>query len=96
MSQADLQALLQSTQNTEREARRDLTHASEEIAALRTAHLREIDDLERQVARKDREKRGLEDELRDSRDELSRERETVRGLKVGQGPPLHRTLLIWS
>src|SRR5690348_6682332 len=56
MSQADLQALLQSTQNTEREARRDLTNASEEIAALRTSHLREIDDLERQVARKDREK----------------------------------------
>jgi kinesin family protein C1 len=91
MSQADLQALLQSTQNTEREARRDLTNASEEIAALRTAHLREIDDLERQVARKDREKRGLEEELKDSRDELSRERETVRGLKVGHDPPLRRS-----
>jgi kinesin family protein C1 len=96
MSQANLQALLQSTQNTEREARRDLTNASEEIAALRTAHLREVDDLERQVARKDREKRGLEEELRDSRDELSRERETVRGLKVGQDPPLRRILLIGS
>ncbi|WWC73102.1 uncharacterized protein I206_107067 [Kwoniella pini CBS 10737] len=81
MSQVDLQALLQSTQNTEREARRDLSSASEELAALRAAHAREIDDLERTVARKDREKRGMEDELRDSRDDLSRERETIRQLK---------------
>jgi len=82
MSQVDLQTLLATTQNTEREARRDLSSASEEIAALRSAHLREIDDLERQVARKDREKRSLEEELKDSRDELSRERETIRELKV--------------
>ncbi|WWC91219.1 uncharacterized protein L201_006161 [Kwoniella dendrophila CBS 6074] len=81
MSQVDLQALLQTTQNTEREARRDLSSASEELAALRAAHAREIDDLERTIARKDREKRGMEDELRDSRDELSRERETIRQLK---------------
>nr|XP_018259173.1 kinesin family member C1 [Kwoniella dejecticola CBS 10117]OBR81331.1 kinesin family member C1 [Kwoniella dejecticola CBS 10117] len=81
MSQVDLQALLQSTQNTEREARRDLSSASEELAALRAAHAREVDDFERTIARKDREKRGMEDELRDSRDELSRERETIRQLK---------------
>nr|XP_019048058.1 kinesin family member C1 [Kwoniella bestiolae CBS 10118]OCF26988.1 kinesin family member C1 [Kwoniella bestiolae CBS 10118] len=81
MSQVDLQALLQSTQNTEREARRDLSSASEELAALRASHTREIDDLERTIARKDREKRGLEEELRDSREELSRERETIRQLK---------------
>ncbi|WWC97963.1 hypothetical protein V866_004852 [Kwoniella sp. B9012] len=81
MSQVDLQALLQSTQNTEREARRDLSSASEELAALRASHAREIDDLERTIARKDREKRGLEDELKDSREELSRERETIRQLK---------------
>ncbi|OCF72705.1 kinesin family member C1 [Kwoniella mangroviensis CBS 8886] len=81
MSQVDLQALLQSTQNTEREARRDLSSASEELAALRASHAREIDDLERTIARKDREKRALEDELRDSREEVSRERETIRQLK---------------
>lgn len=82
-SQFDLQTLLQSTQNTEREARRDLSSASEELAAVRSAHAREIDDLERTVARKDREKRALEDEMREGRDELSREREVVRELKVG-------------
>ncbi|WWD21164.1 hypothetical protein CI109_105647 [Kwoniella shandongensis] len=94
MSQVDLQALLQSTQNTEREARRDLSSASEEIAALRSAHAREIDDLERTIARKDREKRGMEDELKDSRDELSRERENVRELKqtLAQQSTQHLTL----
>lgn len=82
MSQADLQSLLQKTQTTEREAQRNLSSASEEIAALRAAHSREVDELERQVQRKDREKRNMEEELREARDELSRERETVRGLKV--------------
>ncbi|OCF39757.1 kinesin family member C1 [Kwoniella heveanensis CBS 569] len=94
MSQVDLQTLLQSTQNTEREARRDLSSASEELAALRSSHAREVDDLERTIARKDREKRGLEEELRDSRDELSRERETVRELKqtLAQQSTQHLTL----
>ena len=82
MSQADVQALLLSVQNTEREARRDLSNASEEIASLQAKHLREIDDLERQVNRKDREKRNLEEELKERQDDLSRERETVRDLKV--------------
>lgn len=81
-SQESLQALLQSTQTTERAARLDLTSASEEIAALRSSHAREVDELERTIARKEREKRNLEDELRDGRDELSRERDTVRALKV--------------
>ncbi|WVO22624.1 uncharacterized protein IAS62_003954 [Cryptococcus decagattii] len=81
-SQESLQALLQSTQMTERAARLDLTSASEEIAALRSSHAREVDELERTIARKDREKKNLEDELRDGRDELSRERDIVRALKV--------------
>jgi kinesin family protein C1 len=81
-SQAELQTRLTSTQNTEREARRDLSSASEEISALRSAHSREIDELERTVARKDREKRGLEEELKDRSADLSRERETIRELKV--------------
>lgn len=67
---------------TERAARLDLTSASEEIAALRSSHAREVDELERTIARKDREKKNLEDELRDGRDELSRERDNVRTLKV--------------
>ena len=82
MSQGDLQRILLQTENTEREARRELSTASEEIAALRSAHAREIDDLERTIARKDREKRNLEEEMRDQADELSRERQTIRDLKV--------------
>lgn len=83
MSQVDLQALLASTQNVERETRRDLSTASEEIASLKASHAREVEELERQVQRKDREKRGLEEELKESRDEISRERQVVRDLKVG-------------
>lgn len=82
MTQADVQALLMSVQNTEREPRRDLSSASEEIAALQAKHLREIDDLERQISRKDREKRNLEEELKERQDDLSRQRESVRELKV--------------
>lgn len=82
MSQADLQNLLANTQNVEREARRDLTNASEEIAAMKASHAREVDDLERQIVRKDREKERLEEEIKEGRDELRTERETVRELKV--------------
>lgn len=77
-----MQQLLQNTQNTEREARKDLSHASEELAALRATHAREIDELERTVARKDREKRNIEEELRDRADEATRDREAIRELKV--------------
>lgn len=81
-SHTDLQTILLNAQNTEREARKDLSSASEELFVMRAAHAREVDDLERQIQRKDREKRGLEEELGDSRDELGREREVVRELKV--------------
>jgi kinesin family protein C1 len=82
MSHVDLQALLTKTQTTEREAQRSLSTAGEELASLRSAHAREVDELERTISRKDREKRNMEDELREARDELGREREVVRGLKV--------------
>ncbi|ODN74458.1 hypothetical protein L202_06845 [Cryptococcus amylolentus CBS 6039] len=82
LSHVDLQTLLQSTQSTERAARRDLSTASEELASLRAAHAREVDELERTILRKDREKRGLEEEVRDSREELSRERDSVRTIKA--------------
>ncbi|KAK4684060.1 hypothetical protein P7C73_g6146, partial [Tremellales sp. Uapishka_1] len=81
ISQVDLQALLASTQTTEREARRDLSSASEEMAALRNKHSMEVEDLERVVARKERERRAFEEELKESRDESSREKEIVRELK---------------
>lgn len=53
------------------------------MSALRSAHSREVDELERTIARKDREKRRLEEELKDRSADLSRERETIRELKVG-------------
>ncbi len=82
MSQADIQTLLMTVQSTERDARRELSNASEEIAELQSKHSREIDDLERQISRKDREKRNLEEELKERHEDLSREREVVREIKV--------------
>jgi kinesin family protein C1 len=49
-------------------------------------HAREIDELERTVARKDREKRNIEEELRDRADEATRDREAIRELKVRLRP----------
>jgi kinesin family member C1 len=82
MSEERFRALLQQTQATERESARSLSAAGEELANLRSSHAREVDELERTISRKDREKRNLEDEVREARDELGREREVVRGLKV--------------
>lgn len=82
ISQEDLKKLLAGVTDHEREKRRELSSASEEIAAMQAKYTREIDELETQLRKKDREKRGLEDELRESREELSRERETIRDLKV--------------
>ncbi|KAK1922557.1 P-loop containing nucleoside triphosphate hydrolase protein [Papiliotrema laurentii] len=81
LSQEDIRKLLSEVTDTEREKRRELSNASEEIAALSAKYMREIEDLEGQIRRKDREKRNLEEELKESRDELSRERETIRELK---------------
>jgi kinesin family protein C1 len=52
------------------------------LAALRATHAREIDELERTVARKDREKRNIEEELKDRAEEATRDREAIRELKV--------------
>jgi kinesin family protein C1 len=94
MSQTDLQTLLMTVQNTEREARRELSSASEEISALSAKHAREIDELDSQLRRKERERRGMEDELRDSREELGRERETIRELKVSEVSGVERAKLL--
>lgn len=85
MSQIESQNLIALKQNADREARQHLSAASEELALLRSSHAREVEELEKQVQRKDREKRGLEEELRESRDEISRERQTVRDFKVSFG-----------
>jgi len=52
------------------------------LAVLRATHAREIDELERTVARKDREKRNIEEELKDRAEEATRDREAIRELKV--------------
>ena len=84
MSQQDLQTLLMTVQNTEREARRELSSASEVLAASSAKHAREVEELDSQIRRKEREKKNLEEELKESRDESSRGRETIRELKVCQ------------
>lgn len=81
-SQTELQTLLQSTQNTEREARRNLSTAGEEIAALREKHRNELDDVERQLAKRERERRDLEDDLRACRADLEEARGQVRDVKA--------------
>jgi kinesin family protein C1 len=81
-SQTELQTLLQSTQNTEREARRNLSTAGEEIAALREKHRGELDDVERQLAKRERERRDLEDDLRACRADLEEARGQVRDVKA--------------
>jgi kinesin family protein C1 len=92
MSQAELQTLLMNVQNTEREARKELSSASEEISALSARHAREVEELDSQIRKKERENRALEDELRDSREDLSREKENVRELKVAHSS----FLFIWE
>ena len=80
--QYNLQTLLSNAQTTERETHNNLNQTGEELAELRRAHAREVEELDATVRRKEREKRNMEEELQEARDELSRERETVRGLKV--------------
>lgn len=82
MSQEDLRKLLSEVQDTEKDKRRELSSASEELAVMSARHMRELEDLDAQLRKRDREKRGLEEELRESREELSRDRETIRELRV--------------
>jgi kinesin family protein C1 len=81
-SQADLQNLLSSAQTTEREARRNLSTAGEEIAALREKHRAEMDELEHRLNKRERENRDLQDDLRGARSDLESARGEVRDVKA--------------
>lgn len=80
--QQELQARLNSTQNDEREARRNLSTAGEEMAAMREKHRDEVDELERKLSKKERERKELEDDCRDLKNELESSKGEVRDLKV--------------
>lgn len=85
--QQAMQQQLLTSQNEEREARRNLSSAGEEIAALKSKHRDEVDELERQVTKKERERRDLEMELGDVRADLDLTRAEVRELKVRSAAP---------
>lgn len=80
--QQELQARLNSTQSDEREARRNLSSAGEEMAAMREKHRDEVDELERKLSKKERERKELEDDCRDLKNELESSKGEVRDLKV--------------
>lgn len=80
--QQAMQQQLATSQNEEREARRNLSSAGEEIATLKAKHRDEVDELERQVKKREREGRELEAELGDVRADLDLTRAEVRELKV--------------
>lgn len=77
----DLQSVVLNAEDKERENRRALSNGSEEMEALRAKHLREMEELERQLRTKERENRGLLSELSESSEELSRQRNIVRELR---------------
>lgn len=80
----DLQSVVLNAEDKERENRRALSNGSEELEALRAGHLREMEEVERQLRSKERENRGLLSELAESSEELGRQRDLVRELRVGQ------------
>lgn len=79
----DLQSVVLNAEDKERENRRALSNGSEEMEALRARHLRDMEEIERQLRTKERENRGLLDELSESSEELGRQRDIVRDLRVG-------------
>lgn len=74
---------LLNAQHQEKESRRALSSVSGELGEMRARHAAEIAELERQLRAKEDARYCLERELRDSNEVLSRERETIRQLKVG-------------
>lgn len=81
-NQTAMQQLLSKSAEDEREARRGLSNAGEEMAALRSKHAFEVEDLERRLIRKERENKELEDDMRDVRSDLDITKGEVRELKV--------------
>ena len=98
---ADLQAnhaaltrALQAAKNQERTQLHELSHASDELQALKKRHAMEVADLEIDMGKKDRELRAVNEELRVCRSDLEREREAVSALKgvLAQQSTTHLTL----
>lgn len=85
--QQELQARLNTTQNDEREARRNLSTAGEEIAAMREKHRDEVDELERKLGKKERERKEMEEDCKELRSDLESCKGEVRDLKVSEMGP---------
>ncbi|EJT52997.1 kinesin [Trichosporon asahii var. asahii CBS 2479] len=77
----DLASVVLNAEDKERENRRALSNGSEEMEALRARHLRDMEEIERQLRTKERENRGLLSELSESSEELGRQRDIVRELR---------------
>lgn len=75
--------MLAAVTQDERDTRKKLSEASEELASLRVAHARETADLQRQLEHKERSNRNLEEEMQRGLEELIKERDIVRKLRVG-------------
>ncbi len=84
-----LQTTLATTENAEREARRNLSSAGEELAELRGKHAREIEEMERKLSRVEREKREVEDDLRRCREEVEMMRRETIELRVSYSERSH-------
>jgi hypothetical protein len=66
------------------------------MAAMREKHRDEVDELERTLSKKERERKELEDDCRDLRNELESSKGEVRDLKVrfSFGRSQHRPLIL--
>ncbi|KAJ9106331.1 hypothetical protein QFC21_001477 [Naganishia friedmannii] len=80
--QQELQTRLNTTQNDEREARRNLSTAGEELAAMREKHRDEVDDLERKLSKKERERKELKEDCKQLRSDLESCKGEARDLKL--------------
>lgn len=84
----DRQSQARAAEVKELESRRILSGASEEMREMRDRHLQEVDELERQLMRKEREKANLEIELKDLDEKLHEKAEEARRYKVRQSSTL--------
>lgn len=77
-----LEADLAVARTQEQESRRVASVASDEIDRLKKKHATELIDAELAQTRLERENRQLKDDLRVFEDDLRREKDTTRSLKV--------------
>lgn len=73
---------LTAAKNQESETRMGMIRAADELDEVKRRHARQLQDMELESSRKDRELKAAVDALRDATDELARERESSRALKV--------------